>query len=90
MIAHRILDDFQKPVRRLETRHRRPVEPQRLGQFVVEHRLVGYRQHRQGHQARRSAGPTADEIQVRRNRKTASALGIEVPLDLLLADEVME
>jgi hypothetical protein len=45
---HCTLDDFQKPVRRLEARHRRPVEPQRLGQFVVEHRLAGYRQHPQG------------------------------------------
>jgi hypothetical protein len=40
---HRILDDFQKPVCRIETFRRRPVAPQRLGQFVIEHRLTGYR-----------------------------------------------
>jgi hypothetical protein len=40
---HRLPDDLMIPEadRRLDARHRGWFEPQRLGQFVVEHRLAG-------------------------------------------------
>jgi hypothetical protein len=45
---HRVLDDFRKPVRRLEACHHSRFELQRLGQFVVEHWLAGDPPRREG------------------------------------------